>query len=816
MSSSPSTDGPVGNGEIQFETEEDNAGTSRRLFVGYILAAPVFAVAVQSGLDLANPRDASASADGAAARAVPAAGMRAAGENVNPVPSVSIPTDYYDLSDLLTDSCRPTNPLLTLEIGTDGIARFDLPRAEVGQGITTSIGMIIADELDMPLDKVKVTLRDADPTLLYNQLTGGSNTIHSLWETLRSLAATARAQLSEAAAKEWGVSVKDVTTREGVAYGPGGRSLDYGRLSAIAVSSVTKKVDYTLKTADQFNLIGKRVTRVDARDAVTGRKKYAMDLQVKDALPTMVCHGPTIQSKPEKLNNASEIKKMPGVTHVGVISTGVAVRARTFGQCIDAVRAMKISWSAGTVDDMNNKKVTQALREVELPIPPAAPGTEMIEHEFMFNFRSGSPMETNNAIADVREDSAEVWSSLKNPIIAKQRFGEFLGLDASKVTVHCTTGGGSFGRHLFHDAAQEAVESSKLFGKPVRLMWHRTEDSRHGRVHSAAVSRVRALYNKSSVLGFDFRHTAVATDYTHGLGEIYSGSLTATDYPGAPVSGNLTVAQGIYELTTNLPYNFGPNSSFLNEAFEFDTFNTSSVRNVYSPDTTTARELMVDELAKKFGMDRLEFRRKFIRDDRMLKVLEEVAKRGKWGRTMAKGTAQGIAIHNEYKARVVCLMEIDCRPQTVKRKIRDAYTGPRVTKVTIGADSGTIINQSGFEAMLMGGAIDGIAQALTAGLHFQNGLPAEGSWDDYRYTRQWNTPFEVDAFAIASDVEMPGGAGELGCGVSQAAAACAYAKAVGKMPTEFPINFNEPLGFTVKSRIPAYPPSPTNGLRFAR
>jgi isoquinoline 1-oxidoreductase beta subunit len=118
--------------------------------------------------------------------------------------------------------------------------------------------------------------------------------------------------------------------------------------------------------------------------------------------------------------------------------------------------------------------------------------------------------------------------------------------------------------------------------------------------------------------------------------------------------------------------------------------------------------------------------------------------------------------------------------------------------------------------MLMGGAMDGIAQALTAGLHIQDGLPLEGSWDDYRYTRQWNAPFVVDAFTVPSDQEVPGGAGELGCGVSQAAAACAYSRAVGKIATEFPINFHQPLGFHVKTRVPPVPQSPTNGLKYTR
>jgi isoquinoline 1-oxidoreductase beta subunit len=798
---------------------DEAPGTSRRRFVAYVLAAPALAIAVRSGL--INPFGESAAAAETARDAATGsssqAGVLAAGGAGPAIATTPQVFDYYDLSDLLTDSCRPTNNLLTLDVGHDGIVRFLLPRAEVGQGITTSVAMILAEELDVPLHRVQVTLRDADPALLYNQLTGGSNTIHSLWEPLRAMAASARGRLSGAAAQQWGVSPSSVTTRDGAVYGPVGQVLEYGQLSAAAASSTTHEVSYTLKEASQYKVIGTRVTRLDAVDAVTGKKQFAMDVKVPNAKPCMVAHGPHIRATPKSLDNRAEILTMPGVTHVGLIATGVAVRAATFGQCIDAVRAMQVSWNPGTVDTINNTEVARALRSVELPMPSPAPGVETFEATFRFNFRSGSPLETNAAVADVRKDSAEIWSSLKNPIIAKQRIAEFLGMTADAVTVHCTTGGGSFGRHLFHDAAQEAAAASKLFGVPVRLMWHRTEDSRHGRVHPASVSRCRAGFADGSVVSWDMRHTSVATDYTHGLGEMYSGALTSQHYPGFPLSGNLTVAQGIYTLSAGMPYNVGQLTNFLNEHYDYDTFNTSSVRNVYSPDTATVRELMIDEVAKRMGLDPLEFRRKFLKSPRMLKVLNAVAERGQWGKKMAPGTAQGIAIHNEYKAVVVCLMEIDARPRTVNRKLKGGgYTGPRVTRVTIAADSGPIINPSGFEAMLMGGAMDGIAQALTAGLHYDEGLPLEGSWDDYHYTRQWNTPFVVDAFTVPSEETVPGGAGELGCGVSQAAAACAYSRAVGTMATEFPINFHKPLDFKVKTRTPPYPPSPTNGLKYVR
>jgi isoquinoline 1-oxidoreductase beta subunit len=179
---------------------------------------------------------------------------------------------------------------------------------------------------------------------------------------------------------------------------------------------------------------------------------------------------------------------------------------------------------------------------------------------------------------------------------------------------------------------------------------------------------------------------------------------------------------------------------------------------------------------------------------------------------MPAGTAQGIALHSEYKSRVGALVEIDCTRATVNRQIPEAFTGPRVTKVVIVVDVGLTINPKGLEAQMLGGAMDGIAQALTSSLHLENGMFKEGSWDNYWYTRQWNVPPEVQIVVMPNTTSAPGGAGELGCGVTQAAVACAYARATGTMPTEFPINHNQPLGFDPLPTVPPIPQSPTDGL----
>ena len=756
-------------------------GVSRRRFIGYLVAGPT----VIAGAQLWTPS------------------ARAALPTVQPV-------DHYDLTDLLTDATKPTAHLITVVVNPDGTVSFALPRAEVGQGITTAVAMAIADEMDIALDKVTVTLADARPDLVWNQLTGGSNSMHSIYTPVRVAAAVARGQLVAAAAKTLGTPRGGLSVRDGVIHAPGGRTIAYSELARKASVSKTRQVMTVLKA--KHTLVGTPQRRIDAREIVTGRKRFAMDLNIPGALPTMVCRPPTINGTAQAVKNQAQVMAMPGITDVAIIPHtafvpgGVAVRGSTFGQCIDAIRALDVQWGAGSVDNKSDADVLKDLQAGELPLTPALPG-KAIEQAFTFYFRPGDPLETNCAIADVKSGGAEIWSALKSPIYAQEQIAQNLGLLPTQVTLHVTQGGGSFGRHLFADAAFEAAAISQKLGKPVKLMWHRSDNFRQGRVHPMCTSRVRIVHLGANVLSFDQRHTSVATDFTHGLGEILSatfGTLPEGDFLG--------YSQAVFTLTANVPYNFGPVSQLLNEVYNYDTFNTSSVRNIYSPEVTTATELMVDQAANAMGQDPYRFRRAFLRDTRLKAALDAVAKAGNWGRPMPAGTAQGIAIHSEYKSRGACLMEIDCRPATVNRHVENGYTGPRVTKAVFAVDAGLPINPLGLKAQMMGGMMDGIAQVLTYSLHLQNGHFLEASWDNAYYTRQWNTPPDVQVIVMPPTGKHPGGAGELGVAPSMAAVACAYTRATGQLPTSFPINHNLPLGFTPYPTVPPIPQSPTNGL----
>jgi isoquinoline 1-oxidoreductase beta subunit len=779
---------------VEVEKRGATKAISRRRFIGYLIAAPTLVAAA----DLAAAPRASAS-----------------------VPTVQ-PVDFFDLTDLLTDAANLTAGLITVTINPDGTASFALPRAEVGQGISTAVAMVIADELELPLAKIDVVLADARPELEFNQLTGGSNSMHALYDQVRIAAAVARGQLAATAAQQLQTPLSALTLTNGVVTAPDGRSLSYGSLTRSAAASRTQAVLAQLKPASQQTLVGTPQPRIDAMQIVTGTKQFAMDLDVPGALPTMVCRPPTINGTALAILNQAQVSAMSGVTDVAIIPHtqfvpgGVAVRATTFGQCIDAIQALQVQWAPGPAVGKSDADVLQDLIDAELPMTPAL--GQMLDQRFTFYFRPGDPLETNCAVADVRPTSAEIWSSMKSPIYFQETVAQILGLPVADVAAHVTEAGGSFGRHLFADAAFEAAVISKAMGKPVKLMWHRTDNFRQGRVHPMCTSRVRITHLGSDILAFDQRHTSVATDFTHGLGEILSATLG-----DVPEGDFLAYSQSIFTLTANVPYNFGLVTQLLNEVNHppGSVFNTSSVRNIYSPEVTVAKELMVDQVAKATGQDPYRFRRSFARDARMLAVLDAAAKAANWGKPMAPQTAQGIGLHHEYKGYAACVAEIDCTPQTVSRVVENGYTGPRVTKVTFAVDVGLPINPLGLEAQMIGGIMDGIAQALTYSLHLTDGYFLEGSWDNAYYTREWNCPPNslpsegIQVIIMPPNQTEPGGAGEFGVAASMAAVANAYARATGTMPTSFPINHNQPLGFTPLPTVPPIPQSPTDGLQEA-
>ena len=714
---------------------------TRRRFLTYVVAAPVLTVAATSAGNLLDP-------------------SRAYGV----VPSPPQPENIADLGDVMVAATKQAQDLLVLEVTTDNQVVFRLPRAEVGQGITTALGMVVADEIDARLDDVDVPLEQARQDLGTAQSTGGSSSVRSLWDPVREIAAEARARLVTAAAERWNLPAKSLTTRDTAVWAPDGRSTTYGSLTEAAAQVRIAAVSAEPKSPSEYRLIGKSTTRIDAKSIVTGAAKYALDLDISGALPTVVIRPPTIKGK-VKSYDASAALKMPGVVAVTELPSGVAVTAKTFDQAMKAKAAVDVTWGSGTVDGVSDTDIESRLTAAIQPMTPALPTTQRVDATLDFAFVNHAPMEVGSAVADVKSDSAEIWVASKSPTGAQSAVAEAVGLKADDVTLHVVRGGGSFGRRIYYEPAVEAARVSKAIDRPVKLMWTRNDDMRHGRVRPRSHHQLRAVHNGDDVLTYEHRASCVELDLGSGTGQ----ALIDAGYVSP------TIGTAFFGISQSCPYNFGVVTESLNEV-SYD-MPTASWRSVYSAQARTAEEILVDEIAKALGKDPVAMRRKFLKTADARAVLDKIDTEGKWGRTMSSGTAQGVALHAEYRSIAACLVEIDCRGEK-----------PRVTKAVMALDVGRQVNPSGLRAQAMGSLMDGISTVLSAGNHLDDGAFREGSYSDFKYARQADAPLTCDVYLLDGSGK-PGGVGELCVPAAAGAVANAYARATGKKPRKFPINF---------------------------
>lgn len=307
-------------------------------------------------------------------------------------------------------------------------------------------------------------------------------------------------------------------------------------------------------------------------------------------------------------------------------------------------------------------------------------------------------------------------------------------------------------------------------GRPVKLMWSRVDDMRHGRARPASHHRLRARFVGGTVVALQQRAAYIETDFRYGLGEILSAAVTHV-----PVIGNQSFAHTQFRTSVSSPYKLG---LVTHELFEIPmAMHTGAWRSVYSANTRGSEEMFVDEIAAKLGRDPVEFRRAHLEHPRVRAVLDKVVEAGRWGRPLPPGHAQGVSVQEEYKSAAACLVEIDARDRK----------HPRVTKAVIVVDVGKCVNPLGVEAQMIGGLTDAITTTLRGGLHIVDGLPLEGSYSQFHYARQRNSPLDTQVHLLHG-AEEPGGVGELGVTTAVGAIANAYARATGTRPRSFPLN----------------------------
>lgn len=670
--------------------------------------------------------------------------------------------DLLDVGDSLAATAAPTMPLVSLTLGRDGVYVFELPRLESGQGISTALAQMIAEEANVTMDKVKVVSADGRPALFANQITGGSATIRCFQPFIPLLVKRARA-------------ARGLPPQAGTPSNP-----------------------------DHYKVIGKRMPKIDALDIVTGRKKFTMDVAVPNAKPTM-CRMPSqVRGTVIAIKNKNAVLGMPGVIAVEVIQgkaalvpfpPAVAVMAETFGQAYDACRALDISWGDGP-----NRGLSDALIEAKLmgaipPQLPALPTSVALDAEFVFPAASHCPLEVECAIVDARPDRCEIWAGLQAPIVTLQAIADDLNLPESAVKAHVIPSGGAFGRKLFWDPVQIAAQVSKRTGFPCKLMYHRTDDIRHTRSRPPQVHKVRAmltapgLLGAGTVLSYQQSIGIVRLDVRHGYGE----KLTAT---GAALPANVTQTIGnfgyeefFFKTMVSSPYNFGVSAKLLFPV-PID-LPTVTYRSVHIMPARTVEEIMVDEIAAKLGRDPLQFRMEFLRLPRAKAVLKRVADASQWGRALPPGFAQGVGVHMESRAFSACVVEVDGRdPNNVV-----------VTRATVAIDVGNPINPSGIEQQVHGGLAEAISLVLNAGLTIKDGLIQEGSYAQYRFAKMKDFPKQVEVIVMPNVGDPIAGMGEVGMSAPAGAIANAYARATGRKPRRFPLNAQ-----------PAFTPTPAGQL----
>jgi isoquinoline 1-oxidoreductase beta subunit len=679
--------------------------------------------------------------------------------------------DVADIGDILILTDTPTQYDLLIEIKPDNRVYFELPRMEVGQGVTTAIGMMVADHLDVPFENMDIVLSKAEPKRVNSQVTGGSLSVRSLWDPVRIICARMRGQLLAAASLRLGVPASALRTEDGFVVATSGRKLPYGELAADASKLRPAKAALPKKSED-FKIIGRPQLKYDLEKIVRGQYPYAMDLfSSKEFLPTVVAmaatHGATVVSIDD-----SEARKIPGViavTHLPgmpdyLIPEAVAVTAETFGIAKKAKNALKITWSAGPMDHMSDVQIDDMLTEIIDQV--TSPG-EGIDATFRWPYVPHAPMEENTAVADVRSHSAEVWGGCQIPNILHRHLAETLGMKVEQVTYHVIPSGGAFGRHAFHDQDIMAAQISQRTGKPVKLQWLREEGIKHGRCRPVSIHHVKATVAGGDVVCFEHRMACPEMDARHGRGDVITGYVTEYDNEGA--------CQYLFAHTQKLPYKTGPTAITLKQRLLAKP--TAPWRVVYSGQVGAVNEIVVDELARLLGQDEFQFRMEHLDTARHRSVLEKAAHEAQWGRKLPAGVAQGIGMHDEFKSIVAYIMEIDTRGRE-----------PHMTRCTIAVDNGFCVNPTGTTSSLLGQAHDGFALAFRAGLHVDDGATRESNFHDFKWTRMFDSASEMSVHILPNSNVLPGGVAELGVPAATAAAANAWARATGKQPRNFPLN----------------------------
>ncbi len=661
-----------------------------------------------------------------------------------------------------------------ISIFPDGRIEIVSVMAEMGQGVFTALPLILADEMDADWDRVEIVNLDttrAVPAPRDSKLfvTADSHSTRGWYTPLRKVAATARAKLAAAAAAQWGVSPSDCRTHAGEVIHPDGEArLGYGTLAAAAAAAMPNKV--TLKTPDQFTLIGKVRDRRDVPAKCTGAALYASDIKLPGLLHCSVSQGPygaeALLSFDDKTARADprvrDMFVIDGTTLVAVaLDTWSAMKALEVAapkyRMVDSPAPSSTAYKAAL--KTATAQPGRAFSVAGTPPAVAAAGDRTVDADYMVAFLAHATMEPMSCTAWFHDGTLELWAPTQVIYRAAATAVAVSGLPDESVVLHQTLLGGGFGRRSENDFIAQATAIAMRVKAPIRLQWSRTEDTRRDYYRSAYAMRCKGSVNAEGAV----------TEYgvTISGPSLLRPRVALFDSPKAPIDP--TVRNGLVPAFYNLP---NTHAAWVEVR---PPIPIGFWRSVANSQNAFAAESFIDELAHAAGKDPFDFRQALVTDERMSAVLTKLRTLSDWDSPLAPGRARGLAIVACYESYIGQVLELSVTDNDI-----------RVHRATNVIDCGIAVQPSNIVAQIEGGTIFGLSAALYGDITFENGVTQQSSFTDYRVLLLGEAP-TATTFIMPSDA-APGGVGETGVPCAAPASANALFALTGKRLRTLPLH----------------------------
>jgi isoquinoline 1-oxidoreductase beta subunit len=638
-------------------------------------------------------------------------------------------------------------PNAFIRIDNTGATTLIMPQVEMGQGVYTSISMVIAEELDADFSRVAVLHAPPNDKLYGNpifglQSTGNSNSIRAFWKPLRTAGASARAMLIQAAAAQWQVDPSSCTASNGeVLHAASGRKLSYGEL-ADAASKRTPPKDIPLKDPKDFVLIGKPLKRLDTPDKVNGKAIYGIDAMLPNMKFATLTQCPVFGGKIGKVDD-SAAKKIPGVWKIVVLDDLVAVIGDHMWAAKKGLDALDVTWDEGPNAGINSSEIWAKLRAasakdgvIAKSVGDIAKGLatgEKIEASYEMPFLAHATMEPMNCTVDLKPDSCEIWIGTQIMTRVQSEAAKAAGLPVEKVTVNNHLIGGGFGRRLEPDMVVAAIRIAKEAEGPVKVVWTREEDIQHDVYRPVYRDTITATLSDGKISGWKYR--------------VAGSAVIARWLPPAFQKG---IDIDAVDSAVDTPYDI-PNMQFEYVRDEPFSVPTGFLRGVGPNNNVFAIECFMDELAKKAGKDPVAFRREMLgKTPRMRAVLDLAAEKSGWGQPLPPRVGRGVSLQPTFDTSIATVVEAEV----------DMQGEVDLRRVTSVVDTGIAVNPDTIVAQLEGGLIFGLTAALYGEITINNGRVKQSNFHDYRMLRINEVP-QIDVHLVKSG-ENPGGIGETG------------------------------------------------------